>query len=147
MEGLSTRGRYATRVLLYLVTRNEAGPVRIAEVAAAERIPRQYLEQLMIRLKVAGFVRSVRGARGGYVLVCDPAKVTVADVLAAVEGPVALAPCLNEPCPAAARCVTRSVWAAASDAMNAVFRRTTLKAMAESALSLKNRLEGPDYSI
>ena len=59
MEGLSTRGRYAVRILLYLVLRGTDKPVRIGDIADAEQIPQQYIEQLLIRLKVAGFVRSV----------------------------------------------------------------------------------------
>lgn len=147
MEGLSTRGRYATRVLLYLVMRDAGGPVRISDIAAAEELPQQYLEQLMIRLKVAGLVRSVRGARGGYVVACDPAAVTVADVLAAVEGPVELAPCRNDACSRAAGCVTRGVWQAASEAMNDVFRKTTLKSMADAARELEGPGGAVNYSI
>lgn len=147
MEGLSSRGRYAVRVLLYLVMRGSDNPVRISDIAAAEEIPQQYLEQLMIRMKVAGFVRSVRGARGGYVAVCDPAVVTVADVLSAVEGPVQLAPCLKEACGRATTCVTRAVWQSATDAMNAVFMGTTLKMMVESARTLEGPGAGGNYSI
>lgn len=147
MEGLSTRGRYATRVLLYLVMQGATNPVRISDIAAAEDIPQQYLEQLMIRLKVAGFVRSVRGARGGYVPVADPSVVTVADVLAAVEGPVELAPCLKDGCGRATTCVTRGVWQAASDAMNDVFRKTTLKSMVDAARGLEGPGGGVNYSI
>jgi len=132
---------------LYLVMRDAGGPVRISDIAAAEDLPQQYLEQLMIRLKVAGFVRSVRGARGGYVVACDPAVVTVADVLAAVEGPVELAPCLNDACSRAAGCVTRSVWQAASDAMNDVFKKTTLKSMADAARELEGPGGAVNYSI
>lgn len=147
MEGLSTRGRYATRVLLFLVARGPGSPVRISEISASEDIPQQYLEQLLIRLKVGGFVRSVRGARGGYVVSCDPAVVTVADILAAVEGPVRLAPCQDQACARATTCVTRKVWQEASDAMNAVFQNTTLKSMADSFERCADHCGNINYSI
>jgi Rrf2 family protein len=147
MEGLSTRGRYATRTLLYLVVKRADGPVRISDIADAEDIPQQYLEQLLIRLKVAGFVRSVRGAKGGYVAVIDPAAVTVADILAAVEGPIMLAPCQKEDCARATTCVTKALWQKASDAMNQVFATTTLKELADGVIRLAEDRFNADYSI
>ena len=143
MEGLSTRGRYAVRILLYLVLRGSDRPVRIGDIADAEQIPQQYIEQLLIRLKVAGFVRSARGAKGGYVISCDPSTVSVGDVLGAVEGPVVLAPCQKERCSRATACVTRAVWQQASDAMNAVFDTTTLQSMADSVKAV----EPAEYSF
>ena len=145
MEGLSTRGRYAVRILLYLVVRSADHPVKIFEIAQAEDIPQQYIEQLLIRLKVGGFVRSVRGAKGGYIIACDPAVATVADILASVEGPVSLAPCQKEACSRATLCVTRAVWQKASDAMNDVFKSITLQAMADSVVSASP--DSGSYSI
>lgn len=147
MEGLSTRGRYATRVMLYLAGRGSNGPVRISEISVAEGIPQNYLEQLLVRLKVSGFVRSMRGARGGYAIACDPSSVTVMDILEAVEGPVQLAPCIREPCTRAVTCVTRGLWREASDAMNGVFRSHTLLSMAERVKEIEADHAGPDYSI
>jgi Rrf2 family protein len=131
MEGLSTRGRYTVRILLYLAVRSTASPIRTYEIAVAEDIPQQYIEQLLAKLKVGGFVTSVRGAKGGYILACDPTVTTVADILAAVEGPVSLAPCDKDVCGRRLLCVTRDVWQKATDAMNDVFKSITLQSMVE----------------
>ncbi|HNU69589.1 MAG TPA: Rrf2 family transcriptional regulator [Myxococcota bacterium] len=147
MEGLSTRGRYATRVMLYLVGRGRGDPVRISEISTAEAIPQNYLEQLLVRLKVNGFVRSVRGARGGYVISCDPASVTVMDILEAVEGPIQLAPCIRETCTRGVTCVTRGLWREASDAMNDVFRSYSLQSLADRVKEIETQSREPDYSI
>ena len=133
MEGLSTRGRYTVRILLYLALRSTAEPIRTYEIALAENIPQQYIEQLLAKLKVGGFVRSVRGAKGGYILACDPAVTTVADILAAVEGSLSLAPCEVDVCGRSLVCITRDVWQKATDAMNDVFKSITLQSLVESA--------------
>lgn len=144
MEGLSTRGRYATRIMLQLAIQGGTEPVRIQRISEEEGIPQQYVEQLLIRLKGAGLVKSRRGSKGGYVLACDPQKVTVADILQVMEGTIALAPCQNEHCARQTQCITRSIWRQASEAMNHVFATTTLQAMARQSGQLRPI---GDYSI
>ena len=63
-------------------------PIQIREIANAQNIPRQFLEQLLIVLKRAGLVRSIRGARGGYLLALPPEKITVLDVARCMEGEI-----------------------------------------------------------
>ncbi|HEY8393997.1 MAG TPA: Rrf2 family transcriptional regulator [Thermaerobacter sp.] len=85
---LSTRGRYGVRALFELARRYGQGPVPLREVAEAQNLPENYLEQLMAPLRKGGLVQSVRGAQGGYVLARDPAQVTVADIIRLLDGPI-----------------------------------------------------------
>ncbi|QIA27151.1 Rrf2 family transcriptional regulator [Thermaerobacter sp. PB12/4term] len=85
---LSTRGRYGVRAMYELARRYGQGPVPLREVADAQNLPENYLEQLMAPLRKGGLVQSVRGAQGGYVLARDPAQITVADIVRLLDGPI-----------------------------------------------------------
>lgn len=85
---LSTRGRYGVRALYELARRYGQGPVPLREVAEAQNLPENYLEQLMAPLRKGGLVQSLRGAQGGYVLARDPAQITVADIVRLLDGPI-----------------------------------------------------------
>jgi Rrf2 family protein len=137
MLNLSSKGRYATRIMVFLARRNEGTPARRQEIAEAEDITGDYVEQILIKLKAAGLVKSRRGAKGGFSLAGDAERITVADVLAATEGPARLAPCLTEPCSRASYCVTRPLWQRASDALGRTFSSTTIGELARQASSLQ----------
>ena len=121
MIELSTKGRYATRILTYLAAQPPGAVVRRQEIAESQGITLDYIEQILVKLKAGGFVRSLRGARGGYMLACDPHSCTVVDVLRAVEGPINLVPCEETHCTRASSCLTRPVWQEAAAAMHRVF--------------------------
>lgn len=91
MLRLSNRGRYAVRALFDLAFHDER-PAQLRDVAARQRIPVRFLEQILQALKRAGLVESKRGPRGGFTLARPADDVRLGDVLRAVEGPVALAP-------------------------------------------------------
>ncbi len=86
---LSNRGRYALRAAFDLATHGDT-PAQVRDIAARQRIPVRFLEQIFQLLKRAGLVESKRGPRGGFVLTRDPEEVRLGDVLRAVEGPVVL---------------------------------------------------------
>ena len=134
MLKLSTKGRYATRIMVYLATREGQGNVRKHEVATAEGISRDYAEQLLVKLKTAGLVASHRGVGGGFTLARPADRITVADVLRATEGPICLVPC--ETCERATACVTRALWQKADSMLGALFAETTIKDLAEEANAL-----------
>jgi len=98
---LTQRARYALHAMLFLAGRE--GSVTVAEIAAAERIPRKFLEQILAALKTRGLVIGKRGPTGGYVLGRAPAAISFADILRCIDGPLALAPCASQtaysPCP------------------------------------------------
>ncbi len=133
MIELSTKGRYATRLLINLAGHPAGAVVRRQDLAEAEGISVDYVEQLLIKLKSAGFVRSHRGARGGYSMAADPQAITVADVLRVMEGPFELVPCAGQDCSRQDRCRTRSIWREATGALVAVFSAHTIGAIAAGA--------------
>jgi Rrf2 family transcriptional regulator, iron-sulfur cluster assembly transcription factor len=136
MMKLSTKGRYATRIMVYLSMQNSQVPCRKQEIADAESISADYVEQILIRLKAAGLVLSHRGARGGFSLARPPSEVTVAEVLAATEGPLSLVACSDEGCERETICVTQRIWRAAEEALSKVFSGTVISELAESAAEL-----------
>ncbi len=82
---LTTKGRYAVTAMLDLALNQHAGPIRLASISERQEISLSYLEQLFAKLRRNGLVTSVRGPVGGYQLRVDPASISVADVIAAVN--------------------------------------------------------------
>jgi len=137
MIKISTKGRYATRIMIYLAQHRSDGPVQKREIAEAEGIPDDYVEQLLSRLRTAGMVMSRRGAKGGFLLKRDPAQITVADVLSSTEGTMSLVSCIEEGCDRASTCITRPVWQEATDALLAIFSEKTIAGLARQARQIE----------
>ena len=111
MMKISTRGRYATRMVVLLASQQPGASLTKFEIAAAEDISAGYVQQLMMALRLAGVVESHRGRDGGFSLSRPAEEITVADVLRAVEGLVMPAPCLaGGHCERSPDCPTRPVW-------------------------------------
>jgi len=146
MLEIGTKGRYAARLLVYLALNSDKGIINRSELATAEDISKDYVEQIMLKLKAEGFVRSHRGARGGYSLGCDPAEVSVLDILAAMEGNFSFAPCLEDDCRRCMRCVTRPVWKDAVEAFTSVLKTATIAKLASRAEEAIMK-EGRSYTI
>ena len=146
MLELGTKGRYATRLVVYLALHGDRPIVKRSELAEAEGISLDYVEQLMLKLKAHGFVRSHRGAKGGYSIACDPEKTSVADVLEAMEGSISFVPCLENECSNCLRCVTRPVWKRAVEAFTDVVKSATIAELVAKAREI-NRRENHTYSI
>ena len=92
---LAHKTRYALRALLYLAEETEGDPVQLASIATSQRVPPKYLELIMLDLKKAGLVKSVRGPRGGYRLAREPKEISFGEIVRAMEGPIALVPCAS----------------------------------------------------
>jgi Rrf2 family protein len=114
---LSTRGRYGTRLMVDLAQHYAEGPIPLAEIARRQDLSAKYLEQLIILLKGAGLIRSVRGRRGGYVLAKKPAQISVGEIVEALEGKLSLVDCVLDPdlCYRAEECPTRDIWVGITD--------------------------------
>jgi Rrf2 family protein len=134
---LTTRGRYATRIMVYLAARGGDRPARKQEIARAEGISPDYVEQILMKLRTAGLIVSRRGIHGGFDLARDAGAITVADVLGATEGPLLIAPCELDRCERASQCVTRRVWREASAALGNVFGGATIGNLAEEARAIR----------
>ena len=119
---LSTKGRYGLRALVDLAEFGEKEAVSIISIAGRQHISESYLEQLFRLLKKAGLVKSIRGAGGGYQLDRDPAKISVGEVLRALEGDIQPVSCGalsgDSSCETADTCVTRYVWKRLNDAVD-----------------------------
>lgn len=134
----SARSQYALEALLALADSREGQPIQVRAIAREHGIPVRFLEQIMASLKKAGLVRSVRGARGGYLLGDTPGRIRVSRILQAVEGPIREeTPAEEEPVPAATQ-VVQSLWREAQDTVRAVFDAITLEELAKR----KRDLEG-----
>ena len=110
---ISTRGRYAVRVMLDLAQNDTGSCIKVKDIAARQGISEKYLEQIIAVLNRAGYVKSVRGAQGGYHIAMAPADITVGMILRLTEGSLAPVACLeedSEECTRCNSCETLGVW-------------------------------------
>lgn len=131
---ISTKGRYALRLMLDLALNNTGEPVRIREIAARQEISDKYLEQIISVLNKAGYVRSLRGPQGGYRLTREPEKYTVGMILRLTEGALTPVPCLDDEVNLCARqetCVTLRLWKMLDEAVCGVVDKVTLADLVE----------------
>jgi Rrf2 family protein len=127
---ISTKGRYALRLMLDLALCEQGKYVALKDVAQRQGISVKYLEQIISVLSHAGFVRSVRGSGGGYMLTSEPKDYTVGMILRLTEGSLAPVQCLeveHNDCPRADSCVTLGVWEKLYSAINSVVDTITLQ--------------------
>ena len=112
---VSTRGDYASRALLSLALHGAETPTSVRDIAERTGLPQPYLEQILLALKGAGLVRSKRGVGGGYVLARPPEEISLAQIVSAVDGPIAAGdfgePHENGACDHEGQCVLLAVWA------------------------------------
>jgi Rrf2 family transcriptional regulator, iron-sulfur cluster assembly transcription factor len=116
---LSTRSRYGTRLMLDLAEHYHDGPLHLTTVARQQGISVKYLEQIIIPLKKADYVKSVRGPKGGHILARPPEEITVGEIVALLEDGARLAECSDNPlvCARSHNCATRHIWLEAAQAM------------------------------
>lgn len=110
---VSTKGRYALRMLLDLAEHKDNGFISLKEIAERQSISKQYLEQIVSLLNTSNILRANRGKQGGYMLAKEPASVTVGQVLRITEGSLAPVACLDDEvnqCERADFCKTLPVW-------------------------------------
>jgi Rrf2 family protein len=123
---ISTKGRYALMLMLDLATYNTGEPVRLKEVAKRQQISEKYLEQIISILNKAGYVKSIRGPQGGYMLKHRPEEYTVGMILRQTEG--SLAPVVYDDISSYEReSVISRIWVKLEDAISDVVDNITLK--------------------
>ena len=127
---ISTRFRYGTRLLVDLGAYGHNGPVFLKDIAARQRVSKKYLEQIIISLKAAGLIRTVRGSKGGYCLTKQPDKIHLIEIYNILEGSTALVDCLDNPkaCPydLAKTCSTKDTWEKLQISIEKVLKNITL---------------------
>jgi Rrf2 family transcriptional regulator, iron-sulfur cluster assembly transcription factor len=116
---LSAKSRYGTRLMLDMAQHYREGPIHLAQVATRQGISVKYLEQIIIPLKKADYVRSVRGPKGGHALALAPEEITVGEIVALLEEGTSLAECAHNDkvCERSQTCLTRWLWNEAGRAL------------------------------
>jgi Rrf2 family protein len=132
---VSRRCEYALRALLEMTDRVEEGPLRIEEIARRQRIPKNFLANLLVHLKRGRFVQSKKGPDGGYSLARPARKITVGEVVRFVDGPIAPIQCvsraLGEHCELEGDCGYFPVWKRVRDAVAEIVDATTIADVAD----------------
>ena len=127
---ISTKGRYALRLMVDLAMNADKQPVRVKEISARQEISDKYLEQIISVLTKAGFVRSTRGPQGGYRLAKEPKDYTVGSILRLIEGKLCPVACLETDenvCERRAGCITLPLWEKLDEAINNIVDNVTLQ--------------------
>ncbi|OHD16596.1 MAG: hypothetical protein A2087_04255 [Spirochaetes bacterium GWD1_61_31] len=109
---ISTRSRYGLRLLMDLASRPGDKPVFLGDIAARLAVSEKYLSKLVIPMRRAGLIRSVRGAYGGYALAIQPASLSLCQIIECLEGSLSLVDCVEQPdcCERAEDCTARRIW-------------------------------------
>jgi len=140
---ISTKGEYAIRALIEIALRQDGGLVLVKDVAAAQGISEKYLERIFSSLKAAGFVKSRRGCKGGYVLARGTNQITTLDVIKTMEGSLAPLECVEAPstCKRSGSCAAHKLWIKLNTAIKETLGAVTLADLVEeqSRLSMQNQ--------
>jgi Rrf2 family protein len=144
MRMLQKKSKYAIHALLALAQRPEQEPVLIADLAAQERIPKKFLEFILLVLRNKGILQSKRGRGGGYFLGRKPEAISLGEVIRALDGPLAPVPCVShtayrkcDECEDELTCGIRSVMNDVRDATAAIFDRESLADMLRRIATLQ----------
>jgi Rrf2 family protein len=142
---ISQKAKYAMRALVMLAAADGAVPLSITDIANEQRIPKKFLEQILLDLKRHGLVESRRGKVGGYLMLRKPEDVTYGEVLRLIDGPLALLPCLSkiaykkcEDCQDEASCQVRHVFASVADATRQLLDNTSFATAQPKIISLNH---------
>ncbi len=131
---ISTKGRYALRVMIDLALHDAGGYTTLKDISARQGITVKYLEQIVTKLGKAGFLNSMRGNTGGHRLAKNPSEYRVGDILRAMEGDLSPVECLKNDkviCPRAESCATLGFWKGLEDVVNDYVDKYTLQDLLE----------------
>lgn len=130
---ISTRGRYGLRIMFELARHHNSDPLTRNEIARNQDLSIQYIPSIMKTLISNGFVRSVQGNKGGYVLAIDPSDITLDQIIEALEGPIAVVDCVfdDKYCDRMDVCPTQSLWVEMSTALKKTLSSKTLKKLVD----------------
>ena len=140
---ISQKAKYALRALAALARASDKTPMLIADIAEQQKIPKKFLEQILLDLKHRGLVMSKRGKDGGYLLLKPAHEITFGEILRMIDGPIAPLPCLSQTayrkcddCLSEAECEIRHVFARVAD----VTREVLFSATIADTMNEKNRV-------
>ncbi len=130
---ISTKGRYGLRILIDLATHDSQKPRLVRDIAESQQISEKYISRLIIDLRRARLVRSVRGVKGGFFLARSPKEITLLDILETMEGTLSIVDCVMAPekCAHNADCTARGVWQKLNDGIRELMRGITFEQILE----------------
>lgn len=147
----SSRSEYGTRAVLDLALHYGERPIQSAEIAARQGIPENYLNQLLVTLRKAGFVKSLRGPQGGHLLARPPDKINLGEVIPVLDGSTAPMSCADMDmaieCEIDSLCVLRDVWCKVKEAIDEVLNSTSLDDLCKSHRERERLSRGLMYYI
>lgn len=151
---LSMKAKYGLKAMTVLAREYGQGPVLITEIATAERIPKKFLELILLELKRKGILQSKKGKGGGYSLQKAPAEISVGELIRALDGPLALLPCVSqsayqrcEECIDESTCGIRNIMKEVRDATSHILDSTTLEDLLLRSQRLTDSDQPPMYHI
>ena len=134
---LSSKAKYGLKAMVYLARNEGRGPVLIADVAESERIPKKFLDTILLELKNHGLLQSKKGKGGGYTMARPAARIMVGEIVRILDGPLAPVQCVSrtayrrcDDCPDESACAVRAVMQDVRDAISAILDNTSLADMA-----------------
>ena len=137
---ISKKAKYALKALKALTEAYGEGPVLISHIAARESIPQKFLEAILLELRNHGVLQSQKGKGGGYSLRVDPERITLAQVIRIIDGPIAPTPCVSlnfyvrcDDCVDEETCTIRPIMLRVRDANLAVYETTTIQMLVDKA--------------
>ncbi len=151
---LSQKAKYGIRALLYLAQHGQGTPVLIRDIAEKERLPKKFLEAILLELKSAGILHSRPGKGGGYTLNRPAKSITLGRVIRLIDGPLAPIPCVSQTAYAPCRecldektCTIRAIMKQVRDATAAILDETTFADLLDQQNKLAQGVAGIDFSI
>lgn len=127
-------------MLVYLALTARERPANTQEIAQAEGISKDYVEQILTRLRTAGIVTSHRGIKGGFSLAKEPDQITVKEIVELTEGAISIAPCIKGDCNRSSQCATQVVWDAANKAIEKTLSSFTVQDLCRLSKENKSSL-------
>ena len=146
---ISTKGRYGLRILIDLATHDSDKPRMLRDIAKSQQISEKYISRLVIDLRRAKLVRSVRGVNGGFHLAKSPGEITLLEVLETMEGPISVVDCVRSPetCKRQSLCPARDIWQRLNDGIRELTQKITLDDILD-AYRMRDPSDGDgDYCI
>jgi Rrf2 family protein len=142
---ISTRGRYGLRALLEMAIESKKGPVTIRDISQKQRMSVTYLEQIFHKLKKAGVLKSIRGAKGGYILAKDHNQITVREIIDILDGPISTSYCdfpqlREKSCIGPTACVPRILWKELDNKIAKILSSITLADLEKKAKILAEKI-------
>ena len=141
---LTTKGRYAVMAMADLALFKETGPISLTDISLRQNISLPYLEQIFIKLKDKNLVKSIRGAKGGYVLEISPENIKISNIIAAVDEEVKMLNCKKESKKGcnnkSSKCITHNLWDQLDQHINSFFEKVKLQDLVKKNQTL-NKLK------